>query len=206
MKAVLASHNKKKIEEMRRILTAEFPELTLLSLTDIGFFDEIPETGTTFEENALQKARAGASSEYYSIADDSGLEVDALGGRPGVYSARYAGEPCDDEKNNELLLRELALVPEEARTAHYVSVIACVSPSGRSFTVRGTCEGRILFERSSGNGGFGYDPLFYVPKIGKTFAEATPTEKDSCSHRGEALSLFLKAFSDFVKGETNDKQ
>lgn len=205
MKAVLASHNKKKIEEMRRILTAEFPELNLFSLTDIGFFDEIPETGTTFEENALQKARAGASGEYYSIADDSGLEVDALGGRPGVYSARYAGEPCNDEKNNELLLRELASVPDEERTAHYVSVIACVSPSGRSFTVRGTCEGRILRERC-GNGGFGYDPLFYVPKIGKTFAEATPAEKDSCSHRGEALSLFLKAFSDFIKGETDDKQ
>ncbi len=205
MKAVLASHNKKKIEEVRRILTAKFPELSLLSLTDIGFFDDIPETGDTFEENALQKAKAGSSPAHFSIADDSGLEVDALDGRPGVYSARYAGEPCDDRKNNELLLSELAKVEESKRTGRYVSVIACIAPDGRAFTVRGTCEG-ILLKEGRGDGGFGYDPLFYVPEIGKTFAEATPEEKDSCSHRARALSLFMEAFSDFVKGDSHDQQ
>ena len=196
MKAVLASHNKKKIEEIRRILSAFFPDVTLLSLEQVGVTGEIEETGETFEENALIKARAGAGSGRFSIADDSGLEVDALGGRPGVYSARYAGEPCDDAKNNALLLSELSGVPDAGRTGRYVSVIACICPDGQAFTVRGTCDGCIL-TAPRGTAGFGYDPLFFVPELQKTFAEATAEEKDSVSHRGRALRAFAKALQNY---------
>ncbi len=196
MKAVLASHNKKKIEEIRRILSAFFPDVTLLSLEQVGVTGEIEETGETFEENALIKARAGAGAGRFSIADDSGLEVDALGGRPGVYSARYAGEPCDDAKNNALLLSELSGVPDTGRTGRYVSVIACICPDGQAFTVRGTCDGRIL-TAPRGTAGFGYDPLFFVPELQKTFAEATAEEKDSVSHRGRALRAFAKALQNY---------
>ena len=200
MKAVVASHNKKKIDEIRRILSARFPDITLLSLSDIGVTEEIEETGETFEENARIKAFAGAGPDRFSVADDSGREVDALGGRPGVYSARYAGEPCDDLKNNELLLKELSGVPDKERTGRYVSVIACVDPEGKFFTVRGTCDGRIL-TAPRGTAGFGYDPLFYVPELEKTFAEATADEKDSVSHRGRALRAFAEALACYREEE-----
>ena len=197
MKAVLASRNKKKIVEMERLLRERIPTIELLSLDDVGILGEAEETGTTFEENALLKARFGAAPGRYSFADDSGLEVDALDGRPGVYSARYAGEPCNDANNNARLLSELSGVPAEGRTGRYVSVIACIDPSGNEFFVRGTCEG-ILLEKPRGNGGFGYDPLFYVPELGKTFAEVTPEEKDAVSHRGKAIRAFLKQFADKI--------
>ncbi len=197
MKAVLASRNKKKIVEMERLLRERIPTIELFSLDDVGIDGEAEETGTTFEENALLKARFGAAPGRYSFADDSGLEVDALNGRPGVYSARYAGEPCDDAKNNARLLSELSGVEAEARTGRYVSVIACIDPLGNEFFVRGTCEGVIL-ESPQGTGGFGYDPLFYVPELQKTFAEVTPEEKDSVSHRGKAIRAFLEKFSDRI--------
>ncbi len=195
--AVLASHNQKKIAEFLRIIREELPEFQLISLRDVGGPDDIEETGTTFEENALIKARAGAKLGYISLADDSGLEVYTLDNRPGVYSARYAGEPCNDENNNRLLLKELFDVPPEKRGGRYVSVIACVLPDGREFVTRGTCEG-VLLDAPRGSGGFGYDPLFYIPSLGKTFAEVTPEEKDKVSHRGKALREFCKKYKTFL--------
>ena len=177
----------------------------ILSMKEAGVDMKVEEDGMTFEENALLKAEYCAIPGYYSFADDSGLEVDALDGRPGVFSARYAGEPCNDQNNNDLLLSELADVPAERRTGRYVSVIACVTPSGERYIARGTCEGVLLFE-PRGNGGFGYDPLFYVPELAKTFAEVTPEEKDAVSHRGRAIRSFLEAYADkILEVENADK-
>lgn len=194
MKAVLASRNRKKLLELERMLRERIPTIELYSLDDVGITGEAVETGMTFEENALLKAHFGAIPGYYAFADDSGLEVDALGGRPGVFSARYAGEPCNDSNNNALLLSELEGVPPEGRTGRYVSVIACVTPDGEEFVARGTCEGELL-TTPRGNGGFGYDPLFYVASLDKTFAEITAEEKDAISHRGNAIRAFLDRFS-----------
>ena len=120
------------------------------------------------------------------LADDSGIVVDALQGRPGVYSARYAGEDCNDERNNEKLIRELANVPYEQRTGHYACVLVLVWPDGSALTAEGTCEG-IIRDTYAGTGGFGYDPLFYLPELGKTMAEVSMAEKNALSHRGKAL-------------------
>ena len=193
MDIVLASANQGKVKEVKKILS-EIPSLAIcrvLSLRDIGFVGDIEENGTTFEENALIKAKALADGVHITIADDSGLEVDALGGAPGVYSARYAGGHGDDEANNRLLLENLKDVPLEKRTARYVAAIACVMPSGESFTVRATCEGKILFAEE-GSGGFGYDPLFYTEVYGKTLASVTEEEKNLISHRGKALRLLAE--------------
>ena len=200
MKAILASHNKKKIVEMQRLLRERIPGIELISPEEAGIAGEAEETGITFEENALLKAHYCALPGYYVFADDSGLEVDALNGRPGVFSARYAGEPCNDGNNNVLLLSELEGVPAERRTGRYVSVIACLTPEGEELTTRATCEG-VLLTAPQGNGGFGYDPLFYVPELCKTFAEVTPEEKDAISHRGRAVRLFLELYADKIKGE-----
>lgn len=197
MKLVLASRNRKKIGEMLTLLSAQggvLEGVEILSLADIGYEDEIVENGETFRENAITKASVPASLGYIGIADDSGITVDALGGRPGVYSARYAGEPCDDEKNNQKLLAELADVEGDDRSAHYVCSIACVFPDGRTVTAEKSCDGIILKEYH-GNGGFGYDPLFYFPSFGKTFGELTPEEKHSVSHRGKAIAAFAKKFN-----------
>ena len=194
MKIVLASRNKKKIAEILTLLKQRggaLAEISVLSLDDIGVTDEIEETGSTFRENALIKAFVPASMGYIGIADDSGLAVDALGGAPGVFSARYAGEPCDDEKNNQKLLAELESTPDEERTAQYICAIACVFPDGRQFTVEGSCKGRIL-RQYQGNGGFGYDPLFYFPGYQKTFAEISGDMKNRVSHRGKAMDSFCK--------------
>lgn len=198
MKIVLASRNKKKINEVLTLLKEHgMADISVLSLDDIGMTDEIEEDGTTFAENAIIKASVPASLGYIGIADDSGLAVDALGGAPGVYSARYAGEPCDDEKNNQKLLSELANTPDEERTAQYVCAMACVFPDGRQFTVEGSCKGRILREYH-GDGGFGYDPLFYYPGYQKTFAEITPEMKNRVSHRGKAINDFCKKLSEML--------
>ena len=200
MKIVLSSRNKKKIAEMRTLLQEQggvFEDVEILSLDDIGYTDDVEETGTTFEENALIKASVPAEYGYIGIADDSGLSVDALDGAPGVYSARYAGEPCNDENNNQKLLRELESTPDEERTGAYVCAIACVFPDGRSFTVRGECRGRLLREYH-GDGGFGYDPLFYCPGYQKTIAEVTPEQKNAVSHRGKAVRAFAKRFGKYV--------
>ena len=201
MKIVLASRNQKKIGELRTLLAETLPDVEVLSLDDVGIFGEIEENGATFEENALIKARAAASSGYIGVGDDSGLTVDALGGEPGVYSARFAFlktgmNDHDDQANNRTVLDLLQDVPTERRGAAFVSAIACVFPDGRSFTVRGEVKGRILTEYH-GNGGFGYDPLFYYEPYGKTLAEVTSSEKNAVSHRGKAI----RAFAERLKAE-----
>ena len=199
MTIVLASGNAHKIAEIRTILRREIgEEAELLSLADVGFHGEIEESGATFEENACIKASAGAGLGYISMADDSGLSVEALGGAPGVFSARYAGEPCNDKKNNEKLLAALDGLSGEGRRAKFVSVIACLFPDGDKIVVRGECEGLILREYR-GKGGFGYDPLFYYPPLGKTFAELTGEEKNSVSHRARAMEKFIAALREKIK-------
>lgn len=197
MKILLASKNQKKIRELETLLTSVSSEkVEILSLDDVGFHDVIEETGDTFEENALIKANTGARLGYITVADDSGLAVDALDGKPGVYSARYAGEGADDEKNNAKLLATLAGLPAEARGAAFVSVVVCAFPDGSEpITVRGECRGRILTE-AKGNDGFGYDPLFFYESAGKTFAELTSDEKNAVSHRGRAMKAFAEAFAE----------
>lgn len=201
MKIVLASRNPKKIGELRTLLAQTIPEAQVLSLDDVGLTEEIEENGSTFEENALIKARAAAASGYIGVGDDSGLTVEALGGEPGVYSARFAflktgADDHDDKANNRVLLELLKDVPAEKRGAAFVSAVACVFPDGRSFTVRGEVKGRILTEYH-GNGGFGYDPLFYYAPYQKTLAEVTPAEKNAVSHRGKAV----RAFAERLKAE-----
>ena len=200
MEVLLASKNKNKIAEIKTLLSECVSDINVLSLDDINYNDEIEETGTTFEENAKIKAKVGADLGYICIADDSGLAVDALGGAPGVYSARYSGYHADDETNNTKLLSELQGVPNEKRTARYVCVIACIFPDGKEIIVKDTCEGKILTEYR-GNGGFGYDPLFFVDKFGKTFAELSMQEKNTESHRGKAMRRFCQEFSRVLKGE-----
>lgn len=200
MRFVLASRNQKKIAEMRRLMAELIPGSQVLSLDDAGVTGEIEENGATFEENALIKASAAAVNGCIGIADDSGLTVDALNGEPGIWSARYAAR-CgfdtdhNDEANNRLILKKLENVPDGARGGAYVCAVACVFPDGSSFTVRGEVRGEMLWEYH-GNGGFGYDPLFYYPPFGKTFAEISAEEKDSVSHRGQAMRLFAAALQE----------
>lgn len=203
MKLVLASRNRHKIREIEAVLRGcGIDNVELLSLDDIGYSGEIEENGITFEENAVIKAKTAADMGYIAIADDSGLEVEALDGRPGVYSARYAGEPCNDENNNNKLLSELSDVPDEKRGARFVSVIAFIDPgnSENSFTVRGECPGIIIRERR-GNDGFGYDPLFYLPELGKTYAQISTEEKNAVSHRGKSMRLFARRFAELYKND-----
>lgn len=195
MKIFIATKNRKKLSELERILLPLGFEV--LSIKDYPEeFPDVEETGTTFSENAVLKAKAGLEfSGLISVADDSGLCVDYLGGAPGVYSARYAGEPSNDENNNAKLLSELSGVPKENRKAKYVSSIACAFPDGRLFTVEGECHGYIS-EYPEGNGGFGYDPLFVGEK--GPMALLSPDEKDSISHRGKALKLFSEKLKEFM--------
>ena len=194
MEIVLASHNKKKIKELDTFLSDMLGGNKILTAGEVGI-DDIEENGTTFSENALIKARAVWKDGRLTIADDSGLCVNALGGAPGVYSARYAGEPCDNDKNNEKLLSELK--DKSDRSAYFVCTIACKLPSGEEFTVTGRSDGVILNEKQ-GDGGFGYDPLFYFPSLKKTFAELTPDEKHSVSHRGNALHLLKERLKEVL--------
>lgn len=191
MKILLATRNKNKAREVARILSEyrdKLGEIELLTLDDAGITEDVEENGSSFEENAMIKARAGAASGLVTLADDSGIEVDALCGAPGIYSARFAGGHGDDAANNALLLEKLAGVPREKRTARYAVAIACVLPDGSTFTVRGTTEGLILNEYD-GEGGFGYDPLFWSLDLKKSFGRATPDEKNAVSHRGRAVRL-----------------
>lgn len=186
MKAVLASHNKKKIVEMRDILAQLGVEV--LSQADVGVDLEPEETGATFEENARIKARAVMEATGLpAIADDSGLVVDALNGEPGVYSARYGGEGLDDTGRWKLLLKNME--GQTNRACKFVSVICCAFPDGSELTARGECPG-VLDHKPSGEGGFGYDPVFYLPELGKTMAQLAPEEKNKISHRGNALRVF----------------
>ncbi len=171
--------------------------LTLLSLNDVAPFDEAPETGATFEDNALAKARdAFAATGLASVADDSGLEVVALNGMPGVLSARWSGNHGDDAGNTALLLAQLGDVPDERRGAAFVSACALVSASGE-VVVRGEWPGTIARE-PRGDGGFGYDPVFIPDGDHRTAAQLSPSQKDSVSHRGRALALLLPALEELV--------
>lgn len=195
MDFLIATHNNKKRDELQRILSPL--GITVLTADEAGVdLTDVEETGTTFEENALLKARSGAKeSNMPCIADDSGLCVDALDGAPGVYSARFAGEHGNDPKNNQKLLDLLKDVPPERRTARFVSAVACVFPDGRELTVRGTCEGLIGYA-PKGENGFGYDPLFYRDE--RTFAEFSAAEKDAVSHRGNALRALAKELPKYL--------
>lgn len=183
---IIASNNKHKVDEIKAILR-EFP-FEILSLKEAGIDIEVDEDGKTFEENALKKAvEVMKVSGEMALADDSGLEVYALDGEPGVYSARFAGEHGNDKKNNEKLLNLLKNVPDEERGARFVSIIALVSPDGEQIIGRGYIEGKIGYEEK-GKNGFGYDPLFIVPELNKTFGELTSEEKNLISHRSRALA------------------
>lgn len=184
MELVIASRNSHKIKELEAILRESLADIKLLSLDEAGFFGEIVEDGKTFSENALIKAREAAKTGKIGIGDDSGLCVYALGGAPGVYSARYAGEHGDDLANNKKLQDEL--LGKRDRSAYFLSAIACVFPDGREIVVEGRTEGVIICE-PRGDGGFGYDPYFLYEPFGKTFAELSADEKNAVSHRGKAV-------------------
>ena len=186
-KIVVGTRNNGKVREIQTAL-ADLPFAVVgLPETDIP---DVEETGTTFQENAILKARHYCQfTGEYCLADDSGLEVDALDGEPGVYSARYAGLDSTDAANNEKLLTVLKDVPPSGRTARFRSVLVLVGPDGSLLLVDGVCEGVILDE-AKGRGGFGYDPLFYMASQGKTLAEMTIEEKNRISHRGNALNAF----------------
>ncbi|WHU45206.1 RdgB/HAM1 family non-canonical purine NTP pyrophosphatase [Gordonia sp. L191] len=198
-RVLLASRNAKKLAELRRVVDASgIVGLDVVGLDAVPEYPEEPETGATFEENALIKARSGArATGLPCLADDSGLSVDALNGMPGVLSARWSGRHGDDAANNELLLNQIADVPDERRGAAFVSACALVMPDGTETVVRGEWRGTILREGLGANG-FGYDPLF-VPDdaaaTGRTSAELSAQEKDSLSHRGKALVQLVPALA-----------
>ncbi len=198
MKLLVATGNPGKRREIEALLRGLPVEV--LSLVDLPDAPEVEEDGATLEENAAKKAAEMARfAACYAMADDSGLFVDALGGAPGVHSARYAdGEPTPDNLCGKLL-REMADVPDEERGAHFRCCIALAEPEGRvRLTAAGRCDGRIT-RRMLGDGGFGYDPVFYYPEAGCTFAEMAPEEKNAVSHRGRALREFRRRFADFVR-------
>lgn len=185
---VFATGNAGKMKEIRMILADLGAEV--VSMKEAGISLDIEEDGSTYEENALIKARAvaAAAGDDIVLADDSGLEIDSLNGEPGVYSARYLGEDTPYSVKNAKLIQRLQGVPEEKRTARFVCAIAAVLPGGQELTTRAAIEGRIGYEEK-GSGGFGYDPIFYVPELHKTTAELTGEEKNLVSHRGKALQL-----------------
>ena len=182
---IFATGNEHKMVEIREIL-GELP-VEILSMMDVGIKADIVENGNTFEENALIKAKEVCKlAGEMVLADDSGLEIDYLNGEPGIYSARYMGEDTSYRIKNQNLIDRLEGVPDEKRTARFVCAIAAAFPDGRSFVVRGTIEGIIGYEER-GTNGFGYDPIFYLPERGVSTAEIPPEEKNSISHRGNAL-------------------
>ena len=191
MKLVLASNNAHKLSELSTILSTLGMEV--VSQKEAGVFVEPEENGATFEENSYIKAKAVMDAcGLPTVADDSGLMVDALGGEPGVYSARYGGEACKSDRDRlEYLLKKMEAVPDEQRGAHFVSVITMLTPEGKKVVARGECPGRILRE-AHGENGFGYDPVFYVPEEGCTFAQLAPEQKNRISHRARALEVFVR--------------
>ena len=190
MKIVLASRNAHKIKELQTLLSKNIEGIEILSLDDVGIIDDIDENGATYEENALIKAKAAAKSGYIGVGDDSGLSVRALGGAPGVFSARYAGVHGDNDANNAVLLKNLE--GESDRFAEFVCTIACVFPDGREpIVVEGRTAG-VIIDTLQGDGGFGYDPLFFYEPYGKTFAQLSVDEKNAISHRGKAIEAFAK--------------
>ena len=197
---IIATKNAGKAKDFERILKAYGVEVK--TLLDFPSIEDVEETGKTFEENAIIKAEAISKKlNRMVIADDSGVMVDALDGKPGVYSARYAGEDKDDEANNDKVLKELADIPEKNRTARFYCAIAIAIPEKSTITVNGTCEGSILFERR-GTNGFGYDPIFFVTSLEKSMAELTPEEKNQISHRANAMKKLESQLTEFFVKET----
>ncbi|MCO1601066.1 XTP/dITP diphosphatase [Desulfosporosinus nitroreducens] len=185
MRIILATQNKGKIRELQELLVDE--EIEVLSLQDIKDWEDVEENGETFADNASLKAKAAVKKTgLIALADDSGLEVDALDGAPGVYSARFAGEPKDDERNNDKLLQLLETVADDQRQARFRCALVVATPEGEEFLTEGTVEGQILTQRR-GTDGFGYDPLFFVPEYARTMAELTLAEKNKLSHRAQAF-------------------
>ncbi len=192
MKLIIASNNKNKIREIKEILKDDFEEI--LSMSEAKIDHETVEDGASFRENALKKARELSQiSGIAAIADDSGLCVDALGGEPGIFSARFCGVHGDDDANNNLLLEKMQ--GKANRAAHYTCAIALCYPDGRELCTEGYMNGEILTE-PRGNGGFGYDPLVLLPELSKTVAELTADEKNGISHRAEALQKLKKILAD----------
>ena len=195
MRFVLATHNPGKLREMGEILK-DFG-IEVVSPRDLGITVDVEETGTTFAENAMLKAKAICKeANLPAIADDSGLCVDALNGAPGVYSARYGGEGLDDKGRYMLLLSSLRGAP--TRAAHFACAVACAFPNGDTLTAEGDCHGTIAFA-PMGDGGFGYDPIFFVPSLRKTFAQLTAEEKNAISHRGNALRSFAAELKTYLE-------
>ena len=192
---IVATRNKGKIREIREALKGL--DLQIQALSDFSEVPEIEEDGESFAENALKKARF--YSKHFgklTIADDSGLEVDGLNRLPGIYSARYAGERASSQENNKKLLSEMEGLPISKRGARFKCILAVVSPGGREVIAEGSCRGRIGF-REKGKRGFGYDPLFVLPKSGKTMAELSLKEKNRISHRGKALKKLKRLINNF---------
>ena len=185
MDLILSTRNQDKLTELRDVL-AEMP-FTVRSAADFDQIPEVEETGETLAENALQKARAAfIATHQLSLADDTGLEIDALDGAPGVRSARYAGEKQNYEENLLKVLADMKAVSPGARAARFRTAVAILFPDGSEAVVHGVCEGEILTRRR-GEGGFGYDPIFFVPDLGKTFSEMSLADKQAISHRGRAM-------------------
>jgi XTP/dITP diphosphohydrolase len=196
---IIATKNAGKVREFQAILGKRGVEVK--SLLDFPDCPDVEETGSTFAENAILKAEAMA--RYFNttvIADDSGLSIDALGGRPGVYSARYAGEEKNDQKNIAKVLSELEGVPSAKRTARFHCALAVAAPGRHTTVVEGTCEGYIT-EKPQGENGFGYDPIFYVPQKGKTMAQLSAEEKNQISHRAKALEKLDKQWDEIINGK-----
>ena len=197
MSIVLATRNANKLREFRQLLAGCGAEI--ISLEHFPGCPDVVEDGTSFAENALKKACSVADyTGRVAVADDSGLEVDALGGMPGIYSARYAGQPADDRKNIARLLKTLAGLPAQQRGAQFRCVIALAGPDGRRQVVEGSCRG-IITEAPRGSSGFGYDPVFYDAASGLTFAEMAPEHKNRISHRARAIAELQKILPDFLK-------
>jgi XTP/dITP diphosphohydrolase len=194
---IFATGNKNKLRELREILPDFAGEV--ITMKEAGFTGDIDENGKTFSENAMIKASSIAAQfpEDIVIADDSGLCIDALGGEPGVYSARYLGEDTPYEKKNSIILERLSAVPFEKRTARFVCAVAVCLPGGEDFTVEGTIEGHI-HDRIEGEGGFGYDPIFYVQDAHMTTAQMTPDEKNAISHRGKAMRAMAERLEAYL--------
>lgn len=196
MRIIFATGNEGKMKEIRMIM-ADLG-LEILSMKEAGLYADVDENGATFEENAIIKAKGIAElCEDIVLADDSGLEVDALNKEPGVYSARYMGEDTSYRIKNANLIERLHGVPDEERTARFVCAIAAVLPDGRILETRETIEGRIGYEER-GENGFGYDPIFMVPELGKSTAELSPEEKNVLSHRGKALRLMKEKLKEVL--------
>lgn len=191
-KFLLATRNAGKVREMQRLFAEAGMEAEVIGLDAFPHLEDVEEDGATFAENALLKARyAAKESGVAAIADDSGICVDALNGMPGIYSARWAGKHGDDRANLELLLAQIAHVPEERRTAHFRCAVALVYPDGKEVVVEGRMHGRVI-DAPRGDGGFGYDPIFCADGSDRTSAELTPLEKDAVSHRGQAMRALIQ--------------